>query len=399
MLTKDLLMFTQRMGKIRPRFVKTKEEELQTVAEDLVQIAKDGVGEPMKELEEALGCRVNGYKRPPVARGLAKLVLDRVEVEAPDEAAGALRERAFDVSMDALAAVSDDETFEAYERRLQDALQTPLLQVRHELYADLPSRRGALSFKELTGMELLERYNLALAQGLVMYAHRVSVIAEAPDLVVVRRLLRWLKFCRLVCGVKREGSVLQIDVEGPATVLGSSRKYGLQLANFLMAVPLLKRYEVQAEVQLPRRPKATLRLDHKDPLISTLKGGLGHIPPELELVARSFDDSEWTLDTLPSLRSMGVSGACVPDFSLKHKASDLVVSVELFHGWHKGMLDRRILELQHRPDPHFLLGVERSLAKKPEVKAQLEALPQVFLFSSFPTTRVLQKALKPLVGS
>ncbi len=395
MLTKELLMFTRRKGKIRPRFVKVDDPLLLEAATDLVQMADDAEGEPVKELEDALGCRVNAFKRPPVARGLAKLVLDKVQVEDPDEAAAQLRNRAFDVAMQTLGALDEADSFEDYEARLSEALQMPLPQLRHDLYADLPVRRKVTGWERIEPSRLLERYNLALAQGLLMYAHQVTVTTSTPDLVVVRRLLRWLKFCRLVCGVSREADSLQIEVQGPATVLGSSRKYGLQLATFLMAVPLLKRYEVTAEVQLPRRTKDVLHLDHKDPLISPLKGGLGHVPEGLSQAAKAFDSSDWVLDTLPSLRSVGAKGVCVPDFSLKHSGG-AEVAVELFHGWHRSMLDKRLSELKERPDAGLLLGVDRSLAKKPDTKARLESEPQVFLFSVFPTQRVLERALKPL---
>lgn len=396
MLTKELLMFTQRQGKVRPRFVKIDDAELLGATTDMVQMADDALGEPLKDLEEALGYRVNSHKRPAVARGVAKLILDRVEVEAPEEAAAEQRNRAFEAAMQIMGELQEADSFGDYEARLQQALGTPLQTLRHDLYADLPARRKVVSWQRLEPVKLLERYNLALAQGLVMYAHTVTVRATTPELVVVRRLLRWLKFCRLVCGVKRQGDELQIDVEGPAAVLGSARKYGLQLSTFLMAVPLLKRFEVEAEIELPRRPKATLRLDHKDPLVSPLVGGLGHVPDELSQVARAFEDSAWTLDTLPQMRPVGAKGVCVPDFGLRHDNGS-EVAVELFHGWHHSMLERRLAELVERPDTGLLLGVERSLAKKPEVKTRLEALPQVFLFSVFPTPRILEKALKPLV--
>lgn len=393
MLTKDLLLFTQRKGKVRPRFVKVDDPDLVALATDLVAIADDTVGSPYEELEAGLSARSNGFQRPPLARGLSKLVTDRVKVEAPDDEAANLRKLAFEAAMGAMAAQSEGEGFEAYERRLEAALGRPLAEVRAHLYADLPDRRRIESWDRLSPAGLLERYNLALAQGLVMYAHAVTVRATTPDLVVVRRLLRWLKFCRLVAGVRRDGEVLEIRAEGPAAVLSSSRKYGLQLATFFMAVPLLERFEVEAEVELPRRPKANLQLDHTDPLVSPLKGGLGHVPEELSNVQDAFEGSDWALDALPDLRPVGVTGVCVPDFSARHGPSGAEVAVELFHAWHRSMLDRRLAELAERPDPNLLLGVDRALAKKPEDKARLEAEPQVFLFSVFPTKNVLGRAL------
>lgn len=394
MLTKELLQFTVRKGKVRPRFVDVKDPDLLAVAADMVQMAQDAVGGAAGELEESLAARANQHRRPVVARGLAKLVQDRVEVEPADESATQLRKLAFEASMAALAALEEGADFATFEAAVAARLSPPLAEVRHQLYADLPERRGVLGWEPLTAEGLLERYNLALAQGLVMYAHRLTVTAPKPDLVVTRRLLRWLKFCRLVAAVEREGETLVIHAEGPAAVLSSNRKYGLQLATFLMAVPLLKRFEVSSEVELPRRPKATLHLDHKDPLISTLQGGLGHIPEELKKVSDAFEGTEWTLDASPELVPVGATGVAVPDFFACHAERGLRVAVELFHPWHRSMLDRRLAELAERPDARFVLGVERALAKDPEVAARLEAEPRVFLFNAFVSPRALNKALK-----
>ena len=57
-------------------------------------------------------------------------------------------------------------------------------------------------------------------------------------------------------------------------------------------------------------------------------------------------------------------------------------------------MDRRLAELAERPDARFVLGVERALAKDPEVAARLEAEPRVFLFNAFVSPRALNKALK-----
>lgn len=393
MLTKELLQFSVKKGKLRPRFVDVKDAELLEVAQDMVQMAADAVGSPAGELEEELGVRAKQHRRLLVARGLAKLVQDRVEVEPADEAAQALRKVAFEASMATLAGLPDEAAFADFEAALAARLPQPLDVVRRDLYADLPDRRAVLGWEPLTPVGLLERYNLALAQGLVMYAHRVTVTAPAPELVTTRRLLRWLKFCRLVAGVERADGALVVHAEGPAAVLQSSRKYGLQLATFLMAVPLLKRFEVRAEVELPRRPKATLHLDHEDPLISPLQGGLGHVPEELQKVSDALEGGAWTLDPLPELVPVGATGVAVPDFFACHQETGARVAVELFHPWHRAMLERRLAELGERPDPRFVLGVERALAKDPAVAARLEAEPRVFLFNAFVSPRALKKAL------
>jgi predicted nuclease of restriction endonuclease-like RecB superfamily len=174
---------------------------------------------------------------------------------------------------------------EQYEQRLAAGLARPLESIREVLYGDHPENRRLIEWKPIGAQQLLERYNLALVQGLVMKARRVEVRALAPDLLRVRR---WLKFCRLVSDVKPEGNDWTIDVEGPAEILSMAKKYGLQLASFVGVVPVLGRYELSAEVVLGRGKPVLLQLDERSGLVSPHDVTLGYIPPEIEVIVKKL---------------------------------------------------------------------------------------------------------------
>jgi predicted nuclease of restriction endonuclease-like RecB superfamily len=288
-----------------------------------------------------------------------------------------------------------DATVEVYEARLSENLPAPLPEVREALYADLPGHRKLLGWEALTPTELLERYNLALAQGPLMEARRLTLRAKAPELLRVRKVLRWLKFCRLVAEVRHVGEDWTLEVEGPGAMLALPKKYGLQLAMFLSMVPVLKHWELEAALESPRR-RVTLVLSDADPLVSPHPASLGHIPEEVATLATSFEDAEWELDLTPLPRHMGATGLCVPDLTFRHRETGRQVALELFHAWHAGPLARRIQELRSRPDAGLLLGVDRALAKGEERDA-LEAHPQVVLFNGFPSARKLRERLTRLV--
>jgi predicted nuclease of restriction endonuclease-like RecB superfamily len=160
------------------------------------------------------------------------------------------------------------------------------------------------------------------------------------------------------------------------------KKYGLQLATFLGAVPLLGKYTVEADIDLPRLARGRLYLDHKDPLVALDATALGHIPAEI--------------DPMPELRHVGASGMCVPDFGLREQASGRTVAVELFHRWHRHALVRRLDELAVRPDPHFFVGVDLALTKDEAIAARVDGHPQVFTFNKFPSRKKLQPLLDRL---
>jgi uncharacterized protein len=293
-----------------------------------------------------------------------------------------------------LRTLPEDATPETYEAALARALPAPLEHVRERLYADLPPQRRLVALELPEARELLERYNLALAQGHLLHARKLHLRARAPELLRVRKVLRWLKFCRLVASLHREDDDWELSVEGPGAMLDLQKKYGLQLASFLTVVPLLQRWELRAEVTHGRR-SSTLVLDHKDPLVSPhASGALGHVPEEVAALASALEaDAAWSLDLTPLPRHTGAAGLCVPDLTLRHRESGREVALELFHAWHAGALRRRLEELRARPDPDLLLGVERALVKDPAERALLETHPQVLLFRGYPSAKRVREWL------
>ncbi len=396
MLTRDLLLFRVREGRLRPSFIKADDRELLALASELIAEVEGGTGQTRDDIEEALSLRAGASSKPRVARGLVKLLLDRAQFDEAAEGIAETRWERFKLAAGVLRGLPPDATIEAYEARLAEALPAPLPEVREALYQDLPGHRRLLGWERLTPTELLERYNLALAQGPLMGARRLTLRARSPELLRVRKVLRWLKFCRLVAEVRRDGEDWALEVEGPGALLSLQKKYGLQLASFLSVVPVLERWELAAEVEASARRHAVLVLDHRDPLVSPLPTALGHIPEEVATLAQGFEDAEWELDLTPLPRHVGARGLCVPDLTFRHRETGREVALELFHAWHAGPLARRLGELRSRPDPGLLLGVDRALARGEEREA-LEAHPQVVLFNGFPSARRMRERLARLL--
>lgn len=395
MLTRELLEARVREGILRPSFIDAGAKEPLALAEQLLALAREGIGATYESVEESLQTVATAAKRPKVARGLVKLILDRVEVETPSE--DAMRERLghFQAASEAMRALAADATLERFEHAVAPRLSTSLTEVRARLHADLPARRRIVSFEALAPRALLDRYNLALAQGPLLEARRLTLTCEAPELSRIRKVLRWLKFTRLVAEVRREGKDWTFEIEGPGAVLAMQKKYGLQLAQFLTIVPALERWRAEAEVTR-RGTQVTLALDHTMPLVSPHSATLAHIPPEVRALSKHFEDEDWALELSPLPRHVGAKGICVPDFLFRHRTDGREVALELFHPWHRGQLSRRLTELSERPDPLFLLGVERSLVKSGAEAELAREHPQVLLFHAFPSAQRLRERLARL---
>ena len=386
MLTRDLLRYHVQRGNVRPRFIDPEDEALRQLAEKLVVLATTLQGAPRCELVEALNEAGVTLAAPLIARGLIKLVVDRCVFAEPDETAPARRLKIFTAATLALRNLASDAPFAEYAAILRQTAGEA------DLYSDLPANRPLLHFKTCTPLQLLQRYNMAQAQGLVLACRKLVVTTRSHDVLRVRRVLRWLKFCRLVADISHTGATWQFAITGPAAILILAKKYGLQLANFLPVVAVLDNYTLEAEVIWQREQVWHLTLTQDDPLVSPYLARLGYVPKEVEHVAQSFTDAEWQLDLAVEPRHVGPTGIMLPDFTFKHQTAG-PVHVELFHRWHHHSLRQRLCELASRPDPQVVLGVDRALAADTDLQTLLKASPQVLIFSGFPTVRRLRAYL------
>ena len=385
MLTKDLLQFRVQKGRVYPGLIAKKGQQ-RDVAEALLARMTNAVGEPRGDLEADLSALATGHSRPRIAKGLVKLILDRAEFEEADPQAETARTEWLAEAESVRGKLLSGASFEDYEQALGQHMDLP--EVRDRLYRDLPGRRPLVAFKPITAEQLIDRYDLAQVQGLLLFAQRLDVCFADGDTPELRRILRWMRFNRLVTDVNAGDEGWRLTIEGPATVIDSAKKYGLQLASFFLVVPTVARWSAEAEIKMPRRPASRLEISHETGLKPGLDGGAGHVPPEMRTVLDRWSDPDWALDPSPPPRSVGVQQWCVPDLAATRAGQ--TVAIELFHGWHHGALPLRLKALADRPQPDLMLGVERKLARKATVEL---TGPQIFEFSGFPTERVLKRAL------
>lgn len=393
MLTRELLHFTTRKGRIRPRFLNRKDEDLRRVVGELLTAADHALGSPKREVDEALGAIALGSDKPKVARGLVKLITDRMEVREPGEEAWRRRQQTYEVAMRTLASLAPNATLRDYERGVEAQLDLSVDELRERLHEDLPDQRAVETYEPFDAEGLMDRYDLALAQGLVLYAQRLELEVPEADRPEVRRVLRFLRFCRLVAEVEPSEAGTRLLVDGPAAIFEGAKSYGLQMASFMTVVPTLSEWGLSAEVQLPRRSRARLDLSYKDPLSGRFSGGAGYVPNEVKEVLERVEIPGWTVDTFPHPRPVGARGLAVPDFALVSDAGPLLV-VELFHRFHRGALERRLSDLEATPDPSFRVGVCRTLLKNEGLAERVESLPWAFSFRGFPSVRAIKALLK-----
>lgn len=397
MLTRDMLRYHVRHGSVQPRFVATDDAVLLQHAEALVQTVQDAVHTSLtrEAVEETLAACLTPSVHLQVSRGLQKLLLDRCTFAEPEVDGPQIRSEVFArgtaLLRDLPSGASCADFCTAWEAQLGP---------QPNLYADLPGARPLQDMKPLDPPGLLNRYNIAQVQGLVLACKHLTIRTPRGDLRALRRVLRWLKFCRLVAQVQRsDDGDWCLEITGPAEMFEHAKKYGLQLATFVPVVPLLSRYTLQAEVTLRPGAPWQLQLDESAPWVSPYTQKLGYAPPELQHIVKTFSDDAWQLDTQALPRAVGAQDMMLPDFTCRH-VDGTRVHVELFHRWHQHALIQRLTQLAARPDTTVLLGIDKPLAARPLIAQALasHAAVPTFVFNTFPTAKRLRERLRAWEG-
>jgi len=399
MLTKDLLRFKTSGGYAKPSFIKTDDPRLLSLAERLIALFENSVGSIREELDEQLDHLTAAYNDMKLARGLVKILLDRAEFSGCGEQDyPAARHALFLRSAALLGSEQCPDDPAEYRARLM--ADEPVL--TNGVYPDLPENERLTAVKKTFPKELLERYNMALAQSLMLYSDGLDCQVCAEDQGALRRLLKYLKFFRLLFRAelvppKKKGDppMIRLQIDGPASILDNSTRYGLQLASFFPAVCTMRLWQVSCGLKLRTR-SLRLRLDESSRLVCHYTNFGAYIPEEFRMFQEYFNqtpDRAWTMIPRESYLKLEGNLLTFPDFRFRSD-SGTEIDVELFHQWHKTPLKERLDYLEQHPETPLILGVDRVCLKADEeLKERFLARPGNFLFSSFPGVENVIKAL------
>jgi predicted nuclease of restriction endonuclease-like RecB superfamily len=366
MLTGDLLRADVAGARIVPRFVDPGDAELLSLAGELVDEFRSHRGKSRGELRAALEGRARAGDRVRLERGLAKLLEDRSTFERsstldPEAARAQVFRRA------AEARTRGDFSREGVLSAAASALGVATAdEVEVALEADRKTRERLLAFDAPGARELLERYNVALGQAVLLRAVRVTIRIEARQRRL-RDVLRAAKFRQLLFSARRDGKAVTLELDGPLSLFEASTKYGLNLASVLPAVLLCESFALEAELAWgPRRARRKrFVLTHEDGLVSPATDPGAAPPPELEAFARHFEKSApgWRVETEASILWVG-GEAIVPDLRFVHDATGRRAALELIAAARRGSLPGRLAILEKHAERGLVVAVSRELVEE-----------------------------------
>ncbi|HHH31541.1 MAG TPA: DUF790 family protein [Polyangiaceae bacterium] len=375
MLTSDQLRVRRSGRQLTPRFLKGDvRKRLLPVATALVAAVEAGKGERREELDARLGAIEHGPRDRIVVAGLTKLLMDRCEFavpEGPDPVE--LREALFRVAARRRAQLGPTETFDrdTVLAEAADGLSLAPMDLESRLFVDLRANEVMTAFRTISPEALLDRYDVALVQGVLLRAAKVSVALQGEKPGHVRQLFRAARFHGLLHRVEKHGDdSWLIELDGPMSLFSSVSKYGLQLAKFLPAVLRCTRWRLRADVLWgKKKERCVLELGQDAGLVPRDKRITGVAPELADFVARFRKlDSAWDVDDNDEIIALPGEAVCVPDLIFTNRDTGEEVFLEAFGFWSRQAVWQRIETLQRSAfDGRIILAVGKHLRVSEEL--------------------------------
>ncbi len=349
-------MARQSRGKLLPAFSHLSEEDL-ALAESLIDAFQECVGRKMGALKAIVEEEEEAYDYR-LVRGLVELLERRCELAImsaiePQEA----RRAAFEEANRRGFVTSDAErkmVLEVAAKRLgvsEAALE-------ESLWGDLEDEQVLKGFDAPTPDGLLKEYNLALAQTALFKA----VGLEASIYGNYKEVLRKLKRLGLMYRASKRDGALVLDIEGPASLLKMTERYGTSLAKLLPSIARAEHWRLIARVLWREKRILALELDER----------AKELFPAVEMGEETYDSSVeeafasafrslstgWELRREPEPLIVGNS-VMLPDFGFER--GNTKVYMEIIGFWTSDYLARKLEKLA-KVREELMLAVDKNLA-------------------------------------
>jgi predicted nuclease of restriction endonuclease-like RecB superfamily len=357
LLTADLVHVRRRgdrlsvvpLGEIDP-------DRARALAAAYLSLAREHLGQPRGALLEAYRAVETAPRELKLAKGLAKLVLDRCEFEEQTTLdPPALRRELF---LAAATARKQEERNELDRTGLIAAVaaahETTSADVESALYADLSDAHLLRNLDALSPEALVAGYDQAQAQAVLLRAVKVTAaVRAAPG--AYRHLFRRLKFLRLLHRIHKlpdgRGGVpagYTVEIDGPFALFESVTKYGLQLALALPAITACDEWALTADLRWGREARP-LHLEMRGGGDGTISGEA--LPDEVATLLEDLRAADTAWKSKPSMAVLDLPGVglCVPDLELSRGGK--TVYLEVLGFWSRDAVWKRV-ELAQRGLPH-----------------------------------------------
>jgi hypothetical protein len=401
LLTVDLVRVRRKKdGTLSPAYLTgANAARLLPVAAAYLGIHRDGIGRTRDELDDAVAAVDVPARDRVAALGLLKVIEDRCSFEVQDGAdPEKLREEVFAASARAHQALDLRAEFDraAVLAEVAAKLGMTVEAVEAGLYADLRGNEKLQTCDALTPEAAVERYNLGLAQAILLRASRVTVRLEGEDPRTYKRIFRAVRFHQLIHVVKgtpKTGYTIELD--GPFSLFDSVQRYGFRLALFLPTVLACKSFHVRADVLWGKeREPFAFEIGPDDGLVPQAPEPTD-TTPELEVFVAAFKrlESAWKVRRSDRIFALPGEIVCVPDLVFENRDTGEEVFLEVFGFWSRAAVWQRVEQIREGGlKLRLLLAVQKQLRVSEEVLGDEDA-GEVYVYKTAISPRAVLERL------
>ncbi len=388
MLTSELLIYRVQAGLVVPRELAHTKTDLER-AENVIELFTAFHGRKRGELDDALREEEGESTDYRVRRGLAHLLYsERCEfatqsVLEPEM----LRERVFAASARERPSLETSPILlESIAFDLSNELGRELssAQLEEGLYADLRENQ-IIAFEAVGAGWLIDRYNLAQAQGVLYRASELVIQAHRNDPGEYKNLWRYLKLFGLMHRVTGDADAgYTIILDGPASLFKASTRYGIAFAKFLPALLHATKWSLEALIH-PKNAfgdgpeEARFQLDSS----TTLKSHYAKGKVFDSILEHGFAErfkktrTDWLLEREVDLIDLGGT-VMIPDFRLVHP-DGRSISLEIVGFWRPDYLIKKFDKIRRSGRRDMVVAVSSKL-NLGETAKKLEGIEDQVVF-------------------
>lgn len=356
MLASDLLVTRVRGDEISPLFILPEGDHLE-LARDLIGIFGDHTGKKLGELHDILEeMEEQGFDYR-LVRGLVSLLERRCDLHVVSAVEPAAARRAVFSAATRSYPVVTAETRESVLREAAADIMADPAELEQAMYADLENELVLASFRPPQPDDLIYHYNLSLAQTLLFKATQLKFRANAGH----KDVLRQVKRLGLMYDAEYNDGRVDITVDGPASAMKLTERYGTALARLLPFITASEGWNVEAAIV--RKDFSGAPRVYKFVLSQKKHGDLFREWPEepvefdsaLEEAfygAFASSGTGWSISREPEPLITG-KWLYIPDFLLEK--DNMRVYVEIAGFWTPEYLRRKVAKLKEIKDRELIV--------------------------------------------
>ena len=239
--------------------------------------------------------------------------------------------------------------------------------VEKGLYADLNERHILLSFDAPSAEDLVHRYNLSQAQGILYRATNIIITAYRNDPGEYKQLFKYLKLFRLMTYIEGDADHgFSITIDGPASLFGSSTRYGTDIAKFLPSLLHVTKWKMEAQLAPRKQFDGTTKegrfsIDSDCGLVSHYKRGKVFDSAVEESFYNSWGKlkTDWGLEREVELIPIPGS-VMIPDFRLVHPEHAPYL-FEIVGYWRPEYLKKKFWQVKKAQRDDLILAISERL--------------------------------------